>query len=42
MAGHLIQNYSDFWQPDNSLDHSVVGIHVIPVEMKLKSNVRKQ
>jgi hypothetical protein len=33
MAGDLGQNYRDFWQPDNSLDHSMVGRNVISVEV---------
>jgi hypothetical protein len=36
----MVQKYKDFWQPDNSPDHGVVGKRVINVEVKLNSNVR--
>ena len=41
MAGDLGQNYTDFWQTDNSLDHSVMRKNVISVEVKLNINVQK-
>jgi hypothetical protein len=41
MAGDLVLNYRDFCQPDNSLDHSVVGKNINSAEVKLKSNARK-
>jgi len=41
MAGDLGQNYRDFWQPDNSLGHTLLGKYVISVKAKLKSNVPK-
>jgi hypothetical protein len=36
MAGDLGKNYRSFWQPDISLDGSVLGKNVISVEVKLK------
>jgi len=41
MPGDLGQNYGDFWQTDNSLDHSVMSKKVISVEVQLNINVQK-
>jgi len=40
-GGDLEQNYWNFWQPDNSLNHTVMRNTLISVEGKLNLNVRK-
>jgi hypothetical protein len=41
MVSDLVQKSMDLRKPNNSLDHSVVGKYVISVEIKFKSNVKK-